>query len=105
MNEQKLAHNVFFTLKDTSETAVETLIENCYIYLKDLPGIIYFSAGRIVSELNRDVNVTDFHVGLHVVFSDKSYHDQYQDAEKHKIFINLNKANWAQVRVFDTYIR
>jgi hypothetical protein len=105
MDEQNLVHNVFFTLKDTSETAVKTMIEDCYIYLKDLPGVIYFSAGPLVSELNSDANVTDYQVGLHVVFAKKSYHDQYQVAEKHKIFINRNNSNWAKVRVFDTYVR
>ena len=104
MEEQNLAHYVFFTLKDASDKAIESLIGESYIYLKDLPGIINFSAGRIVPENNREVNVTDFHVGLHVIFSDKSHHDQYQDAEKHNIFVDRNKDNWAQVRVFDTYI-
>jgi hypothetical protein len=105
MDEHNLAHNVFFTLKNTSDTAVETLIEDCYKYLKDLPGIVNFSAGRLVTENNRDVNITDYHVGMHVVFINKSYHDQYQDAERHNIFVDRNKANWSQVRVFDTYIR
>ena len=105
MNEKNLVHNVFFTLKDASDTAIEALIEDCYIYLKDLPGVINFSAGRLVPENNRDVNVTDYHIGLHLVFANKSYHDQYQEAEKHNIFVDRNKANWLQVRVFDTYIR
>ena len=104
MEEKNLVHNVFFTLKDASDKAIENLIKDCYYYLKDLPGIINFSAGRLVSENNREVNVIDFQVGLHVVFSRKSYHDRYQDAEKHNIFVDRNKANWTQVRVFDTYI-
>ncbi len=104
MNEHNLVHNVFFTLKDTSDTAVKTLVESCYTYLKDQPGILYFSAGQLVAEHNRDVNVTDYQVGLHVVFTNKSSHDQYQDAEKHKIFVDNNKANWEKVRVFDTYV-
>jgi len=105
MEEQNLAHNVFFTLKDTSDAAVETLVEECCTYLKDHPGVIYFSAGRRVQEFNREVNATDFQVGLHVVFSNKSYHDQYQVAEMHKIFLERNKAGWAQVRIYDTYVR
>lgn len=105
MLEKNLAHNVFFTLKDASDTAAETLVDECYTYLKDLPGVINFSAGRLVAENDRDVNDTDFQVGLHVVFSNKLYHDQYQVAEKHNIFLARNKANWAKVRVFDTYIR
>jgi len=104
MDKQNLAHNVFFTLKDKSDTAVEALIKDCYEYLEKQPGIINFSAGRLVPENDRDVNVTDFDVGLHVIFSDRSYHDQYQDAEKHNVFVDRNKDNWSKVRVFDTYI-
>lgn len=105
MDKLNLTHNVFFTLKDASDTAIDALVKDCYEYLEDQPGIIHFSAGRLVPENDREVNVTDFHVGLHVVFSDRSYHDQYQDAENHNIFIDRNKANWSQVRVFDTYTR
>ena len=105
MEEKKLAHNVFFTLKDASDMAIEDLIEECQKYLKDNPGVISFYAGSIVPEHKRDVNVTDYHVGLHVVFADKSYHDKYQEAESHIIFVDRNKENWAKVQVFDTYVR
>ncbi len=105
MEKQNLAHNVFFTLEDSSDSAIEALIEDCYTYLKDSPGIIYFAAGRLVQEHNREVNISDFHVGLHVVFADKPYHDKYQAAEKHITFVDRNKGNWVKVRVFDTYIR
>ena len=104
MDKRNLVHNVFLTLKDASEAAIKTLIKDCYYYLEDQPGIIYFSAGGLVPEHEHDVNVRDFHVGIHMVFSDKSYHDQYQDAEKHIIFVDKHKANWSQIRVFDTYI-
>jgi len=105
MDDQNLSHAVYFTLKDSSAIAVENLIEDCYTYLKDHPGVIYFSAGRMVTEHNRDVNVTDFQVGFQVVFKNKSYHDQYQVAEEHKVFLDRNKDNWALVRIFDTYVR
>jgi hypothetical protein len=105
MNEQNLSHAVYFTLKDASAAAVENLIDECYLYLKDHPGVIYFSAGRLVPELNRDVNVTDFQVSLLVVFSSKVYHDQYQFAKDHKIFLERNKDKWSKVRIFDTYVR
>jgi hypothetical protein len=105
MEKLNLVHNVFFTLEDSSDKAIEDLIEDCYKYLKDNPGIVYFSAGRLVPEHGREVNITDFHVGLHVVFDDKSYHDKYQDAEKHITFVDRNKDNWVRVRVFDTYVR
>jgi len=105
MKENNLAHNVFFTLKDSSEASVEKLVEECYTYLKDAPGVIAFYAGPIVAENKRGVNITDFQVGLHLVFSNIEYHDQYQVSEKHNVFIDRNKDNWAKVRVFDTYVK
>lgn len=105
MEELNLSHNVFFTLKDASETAVEALIEDCHKYIKDNPGIIYFCVGSIVPEHKRDVNIRDFQVGLHVVFSSKFYHDQFQVSEKHGLFVERGKNNWEKIRVFDTYVK
>ena len=45
-----------------------------------------------------------FDVALHVVFADKAAHDAYQTVEDHLKFIEENKANWKQVRVFDSYV-
>lgn len=104
MDNQKLAHNVYFTLKDDSEKAIESLIEDCYLYLKDNPGIISFYVGRLVAEHDREVNTKDFQVGLHIIFASKTDHDNYQDSENHKTFVKRNKPNWSQSRVFDTYV-
>ena len=35
-------------------------------------------------------------------FATKADHDRYQDAPRHQQFIAENKANWKQVRVFDS---
>ena len=98
-------HNVFITLKDPSDAAIEKLIQDSYTYLKSLPGITQFFAGRLVEDHKRDVNMRDFHVGLHAVFSSKEYHDKYQVSENHNVFVERNKDNWTQVRVCDTYIQ
>jgi len=100
-----LAHMVFFTLKDHSQAARTELVDACYKYLKDHPGVVYFSAGVRVEELAREVNDRDFDVSLHVVFSTKADHDRYQDAPKHKQFIQENQAGWAKVRVFDSHVK
>jgi hypothetical protein len=99
-----LAHNVYFTLDDSSAEAVDRLVRACHRYLKEHPGVEFFAAGTLVTELDRDVNDRDFHVALHVVFTDKKAHDQYQQAEDHLTFIEEQKANWRQVRVFDSYV-
>ena len=99
-----LSHNVYFTLKEPSEDAVNGLVAACHAHLKEHPGVVFFAAGQLVKELDRPVNDRDFHVALHVVFQDKPAHDAYQKAEAHLSFIEENKEGWAQVRVFDSYV-
>ena len=43
-------------------------------------------------------------MGLHLVFADKAAHDAYQDDPTHNRFIDEIKANWAKVRVFDSFV-
>jgi hypothetical protein len=100
----KLAHNVYFTLKDKSPEAQKKLVDACKRYLSDHPGTAFFAAGT-VSDLNRPVNDRDWEVGLHIVFRDRAAHDRYQDDPKHLKFIEENKDNWEKVRVFDTDCR
>lgn len=97
-----LAHNVYFTLNDPTDEAVQTLVDSCNKHLSDHPGTTYFSVGKLVPDLNRPVNDLDFHVGLHVIFATRADHDVYQTAERHLQFIEENKASWKQVRVFDS---
>jgi hypothetical protein len=99
-----LSHNVFFTLKDASDAAVDQLVAACGRYLKDHPGVLFFAAGRLAPEFQRPVNDRTFQVALHVVFTDKAAHDAYQQAPAHVTFIEENRDNWAQVRVFDSYV-
>ena len=96
-----LGHMVYFTLKDRSPAAVEKLLGDCRKYLTDHPGTVLFACGRLVPDLVRPVNQTDFDVALQVVFESRAAHDAYQIAPRHVQFIEENKANWAKVRVFD----
>ncbi|MBN1420753.1 MAG: DUF1080 domain-containing protein [Planctomycetes bacterium] len=102
---EKIAHNVYFALKDSSEGARKKLVDACYEYLKDHPGVVFFAAGVLAEELDRPVNVRDFHVALHVVFDSLAHQNLYQDAEAHKRFIAENSENWESVRVFDSRVR
>ena len=96
------AHNVFFTLKDKSSSAVDRFIADSQTYLAVLPGIISFQCGIRERKLNREVNDLDFDVSLHVLFENKEMHDSYQKASSHDDFVSRNSDNWAKVRVFDT---
>jgi hypothetical protein len=100
----QLAHNVFFKLKDQSPARVDELVAACKKYLNVQPGIVFFAAGKVCKELNRDVNDLDWDVGLHLIFKDKASHDSYQDDPTHIKFIEEQKHNWAKVRVFDSLV-
>ncbi|MCA1686672.1 MAG: Dabb family protein [Planctomycetia bacterium] len=99
-----LAHNVFFTLLDSSAAARQTLIAACKTYLVDHPGIVFFAVGTPEEGLERPVNVRDFDVALHIVFDSRASHDVYQDAPLHHQFVAENKDGWKQVRVFDSNV-
>ncbi|WP_442506210.1 Dabb family protein [Novipirellula sp. SH528] len=100
----RLAHHVFFTLKDRSDEAVQTLVEACEKYLNNHDGLVEFAVGTRVKDLNRPVN-HDFDVSLHTVFADRAAHDAYQVAERHLQFIAENKESWAEVKVCDSNLR
>ena len=97
-----LAHNVYFTLKDHSPQAIDAMVAACKKYLSVQPGIVFFAAGSLAGQYQREVNDRDFHVALHVIFAETAHHDAYQDDPQHKLFIEENRPNWAKVRVFDS---
>jgi hypothetical protein len=99
----RLAHHVFFSLKDNSSQAVASLISDCQKYLDDHEGVVGFSVGRRDTELDRAVNAK-FDVSLHVIFQDRATHDVYQTAPRHLEFIALQKDNWANVMVCDSLL-
>lgn len=99
-----LAHNVFFSLRDNSPAAVQKLIDDCKKYLTVQKGIVSFACGKLEPELAREVNVRDFDVGLHIIFTDRAAHDAYQSDHDHERFVAENKPNWKGVRVFDSLV-
>ena len=101
MAESKFAHNVYFSLKDNSPAACQSLVAGCHEYLAEHEGIESFAAG-VLADTQRDVNDRDFSVSLHILFKDRAAHDAYQVAPRHDEFIAAMKDNWQSVRVFDT---
>jgi hypothetical protein len=99
--DSKLAHMVYFTLKDRSAAGVQRQIDACEKYLTDHDGVEFFGVGTLVPDLSREVNDKQFDVGLHVVFRSRAAHDAYQTHPRHVQFIEENKVHWERVRVFD----
>jgi hypothetical protein len=98
------AHNVFFTLKDSSPERCRRLVRECIDSLGGHDGVVALSAGTRAAGCERDVNDVQFHVSLHILFADRRSHDAYQAAPRHREFAARNSANWEQVRVFDSMV-
>jgi len=96
-----LSHQVFFTLKDSSEAACQTLMDSCRSLLPNHDGISFFAVGTHTPDLDRPVNDSAFHVTVNVVFESREAHDAYQVSENHLAFIAENKEGWEKIRVFD----
>ena len=102
--ETQIAHIVYFTLNDNSQTAKGALVTACRKHLTKHPGEVFFRAGTRGAEFKRAVNDLDFDVALHIVFENTAAYDRYESAPRHKQFIEENKANWKKVRVFDSVV-
>jgi hypothetical protein len=103
--EPRLAHMVFFTLKDHSPEAREKLAASCRKYLSGIEGAVYFSVGTAADDSDEPgVSVHDFDVALHTVFTSKAAKGAYLTHPMHVKFVDENKASFAKVRVFDSYV-
>jgi len=98
----QLSHMVYFTLQDDAAAKIQELLQACRHYLDKHPGVVYFSVGTLNPDLARPVNDRGYHVTLNVVFDSRESHDLYQVAPRHLEFIAQQKANWKQVRIFDS---
>jgi hypothetical protein len=99
---KQLSHMVYFTLHDASEAKVNELLAACHKYLSGHQGVAHFSVGTLNRELARPVNDHGYDVVLNLIFDSKSTHDTYQTEPRHLKFIEEQKPNWKQVRVFDS---
>jgi len=99
-----LAHNVFFSLTDNSPAAKQELVDDCHKLLAPIPGMLFYAAGQLSDDLNRDVNDREFDVALHIVFEDRAAHDAYSAYDSHQEFVQKHMGNWKNIRVFDSYV-
>jgi len=99
-----LVHDVYFTLRDATPEARQKLVDACRKHLTGHAGTVFFAAGVRASEMARDVNDKAYDVSLHVYFRDQAAHDAYQEHPRHRQFIAEMSANWASVRVFDSWV-
>ena len=98
-----LAHIVFFTLKEPTDSARESLLADCQKYLSDQPGLLHFSVGARATHYARPVNDSEFDVAVVLVFATDEDHQRYQVSERHQHFLAAQLDNCSKVRVFDSW--
>jgi hypothetical protein len=102
--DRPVAHIVIFTLKDQSRPAVDAFVKSCHT-LSSIDGVTHFSVGVRAEDLDEGaVSVKDFDVALHTVFKNKQAKQAYLVHPTHKKFVQDNGAQFAKVRVFDSYL-
>lgn len=101
--EPRLAHMVFFTLKERTPEARARLVASCHKYLSNQAGAEFFAVGTIAEDVvEPGVSVRDFDVALHVVFTSKAAEARYLKDPRHLKFVEENRDSWSRVRVFDS---
>ncbi len=97
----RFVHCVFFTFKPgVTDEQVSEFIHDCHL-LRQIPAVRRLDAGRRDLRMARDVNVTDYQVGLVVYFDDKAGHDAYSVHPVHEQLLKKHQDRWEKVRVYD----
>jgi hypothetical protein len=95
------SHVVIFWTDPAQPNAADDLLAGCDQYLKSIPGVLQYHAGKMVGS-PRPVVDQSYQVGLNVVFPDKQAHDAYQIHPQHLEFVEKHVKKMVQrVLVYD----
>jgi hypothetical protein len=95
-------HNVIFYLKkDAPKDEVEKLIQDSHKLLGKIPTVRGLWAGRPAEKATPKVAVTDYAVGLLVLFDDYAGLQTYLDHPLHTEYLEKHGKHWERVSVYD----
>jgi hypothetical protein len=95
------SHVVIFWTDPARPNAVEELLAGCDQYLKGIPGVLHYHAGRMVPS-HRPVVDQSYQVALNVIFADQQAQDAYQVHPQHVEFLEkVFKRVCRKVLVYD----
>ncbi len=80
------SHVVIFWTDPAQPGAADALLAGCHEYLRDIPGLIHYHAGKMVGS-HRPVVDQSYQVALNLVFPDKATQDAYQVHPRHVEFV------------------
>jgi hypothetical protein len=95
------SHVVIFWTDPTNPAAADELLAGCHKYLKNIPGVLHYHAGKMVGS-PRPVVEQSYQVALNLVFPDKATQDVYQAHPEHVTFVEtVFKKYCKKVVVYD----
>lgn len=95
-------HCVYFTCNpDVPASQIDAQVADAADLLGKIPSVRLVRSGRRDVAMQRDVNATDYDIGLTVLFDDKAGLQLYADHPLHLEYIGKYKQNWQRVRVYD----
>ena len=81
------SHVVIFWTDPAQPGAADELVVAAHKYLRNIPGILHFHAGKMVPS-HRPVVDQSYQVALNLVFTDKQAQDDYQGHPQHLEFVD-----------------
>jgi len=95
------SHVVIFWTDPANPKAADELLAGMGKYLRPIPGVLHFHAGKMASS-HRPVVDQTYQVALNIVFPDKKTQDDYQTHPQHIEFVNnVFKKTCVKVIVYD----
>jgi len=95
------SHVVIFWTDPANPKAADELLAGMEKYLRPLPGVLHFHAGKMATS-HRPVVDQSYQVALSIVFPDKKAQDDYQEHPLHIEFVNnVFKKTCKKVIVYD----
>jgi hypothetical protein len=80
------SHIVIFWTDPALPGAASELIAGAHQYLKDIPGLTHFHAGKMIGSARAVVDQS-YQVALNTVFTSQQAHDDYQVHPQHVEFV------------------
>lgn len=80
------SHVVIFWTDPAQPNAADELLAGCQRYLRDIPGVLLFHAGRMATS-PRPVVEQSYQVALNLIFPNKQAQDDYQVHPQHVEFV------------------
>lgn len=95
------SHVVIFWTDPSNPNSTEELLAGMEKFLKPIPGVLHFHAGKMAASQRPVVDQT-YQVALNLVFPNKKAQDEYQTHPKHVEFVEtVFKATCKRVVVYD----